>query len=90
MLRLILTKYNFFQNEIPKNIKNKYNYENSLYPVKLIHKSKKIRKNRNINLTKSKLSKRDRNKCVDNPQKSELKNNQKNLKFKLLNNKFII
>ena len=44
MLKLILTKYNFFQNEIPKKIKNKYNYENSLYPVKLIHKSKKIRK----------------------------------------------
>ncbi len=44
MLRLILTKDNFFQNGIPKNIKNKYNYENSLYPVKLFIKVKKLEK----------------------------------------------
>ena len=43
MLRLIFTKDNFIQNVIAKN-KNKYNYENSLYIVKLIHKIKKLEK----------------------------------------------
>ena len=86
MLKLILTKDNFIQKGIKKN---KYNYENYLYQVKPIHKNKKIRKNRSINLIKSKLIKRDINKCISNPQQSKLKNNQKNLKFKLLNNKFI-
>ena len=86
MLRLILTKDNFIQNRKPKNIKNKYNYENSLTPVKIIHKSKKISKIGSINLTKTKLIKKDRKKCVAIPHKSELKNNQKNLKFELLNN----
>jgi hypothetical protein len=85
MLRLIFNKDSFIQNRIPKNIKNNYNYENSLTPVKLIHKDKKITKNRSLNLTKTKLIKRDKNKFVDNPHKSELKNNQKNLKFELLN-----
>ena len=86
MLRLILTKDNFIQNQIPKNIKNKYNYEKTLTPMKLIPKNKKITKNKSLNLTKTKLIKRDRNKCTANPHKSELKNNQKNLKFELLNN----
>ena len=85
MLRLILNNDSFIQNRIPKNIKNNYNYENSLTPVKLIHKDKKITKNRSLNLTKTKLIKRDKNKFVVNPHKSELKNNQKNLKFELLN-----
>jgi hypothetical protein len=85
MLRLILNNDSFIQNRIPKNIKNNYNYENSLTPVKLFHKDRKITKNRSINLTKTKLIKRNRKKCVANPHKPELKNNQKNLKFELLN-----
>ena len=85
MLRLILNNDSFIQNRIPKNIKNNYNYENSLTPVKLIHKGKKITKNRSLNLAKAKLIKRDKNKYNVNLNKSELKNNQKNLKFELLN-----
>lgn len=85
MLRLIFNNDSFIQNRIPKNIKNNYNFENSLTPVKLIHKDKIIAKNRSLNLTKTKLVKRDINKFVVNPHKSELKNNQKNLKFELLN-----
>ena len=86
MLRLILNNESFIENRKPKNIKNNYNYKNSLTPMKLIHKDKKITKNRSLNLTKTKLIKRDKKQCVINPHKSELKSNQKNLKFELLNN----